>query len=188
MVPVYQDQLHDWFKDLGFKSIHWYEVGVTIDEVVDWVMKFEALRTRMPFPVDGAVIKLNFRPDWKNFPNATKSARWGYAYKYAPEEAETVLKGITVQVGRTGALAPVAELEPVEVSGSTIERATLHNFDEIEKLGVYPGCRVIIAKAGEVIPMCCKVVEFVYICPICKFKGTEKEQMEHHSDVRIKMD
>ena len=147
-----QDRLHNWFKKIGFKPLPWYSVGTSLDETVDLVLKFEAVRARLPMPTDGSVVKLNNRLSWKNFPNSNTAVRWGYAYKYAPEQAETILKGITVQVGRTGRLAPVAELEPVELAGSTIARATLCNERRIRVRDFRLRDTIVIQKDGDVIP------------------------------------
>src|SRR5690606_25347057 len=104
------------------------------------------------YETDGAVIKLNaFRLREKAGATA-KAPRWAIAYKYAPEQAETRLKAITIQVGRTGALTPVAELEPVFLSGSTVARATLHNEEDMRRKDIRVGDIVVIEKAGEVIP------------------------------------
>jgi DNA ligase (NAD+) len=102
--------------------------------------------------MDGAVVKLNRLALWRQLGTTAKAPRFAMAYKYSHEQAETVLKSITLQVGRTGVLTPVAELEPVELAGSTIARATLHNEDEIRRKDIRVGDTVILEKAGEVIP------------------------------------
>lgn len=111
-----------------------------------------------PFEMDGAVIKVNERGLYEELGSTAKSPRWAVAYKYEPEQAETRLLGITVQVGRTGVLTPVAELHPVSVSGSTVSRATLHNWEEMERKDIRVGDTVIIEKAGEIIPAVVRVV------------------------------
>jgi len=125
-------------------------------EILDFAHKIEKERDHLPFEIDGIVVKLDDVAARKHLGSTAKTPRWAVAYKFAPEQARTVVKGITVQVGRTGVLTPVAELEPVFVAGSTIARATLHNAQEIERKDVRIGDTVIIEKGGDVIP---KVVE-----------------------------
>ena len=110
------------------------------------------------YETDGAVIKLNSFEQQRRVGATAKAPRWAIAYKYAPEQAETKLNAITIQVGRTGALTPVAELEPVFLAGSTISRATLHNEDYIREKDIRIGDTVVIEKAGEVIPAVVSVV------------------------------
>lgn len=129
---------------------HW--VGADIDAVLDALDELAGLRHDFAFEMDGGVIKLNERHWYDELGYTAKSPRWAVAYKYAPERAETTLLDITVQVGRTGILTPVAELEPVTVAGSTIQRATLHNEDEIRRKDLRIGDRVYVEKAGDVIP------------------------------------
>jgi DNA ligase (NAD+) len=124
----------------------------SVDELLEAVDQLQALRHDFPFELDGAVIKLNERRHYEELGYTAKSPRWAVAYKYEPERAETFLRAITVQVGRTGILTPVAELEPVPVAGSTISRATLHNEDEIRRKDLRIGDRVYVEKAGDVIP------------------------------------
>lgn len=114
-------------------------------------------RNHYPFEMDGAVVKVNERTLYGELGNTAKSPRWAIAYKYEPEQVETRLLDITIQVGRTGVLTPVAELEPVRVSGSTVSRATLHNWDEMQRKDVRIGDTVLIEKAGEIIPAVVKV-------------------------------
>ncbi len=115
-------------------------------------------RHEYAFEMDGAVVKVNERALYDGLGSTAKSPRWAMAYKYEPEQVETKLLSITVQVGRTGVLTPVAELEPVSVSGTTVSRATLHNWDEIQRKDVREGDTVIIEKAGEIIPAVVKVL------------------------------
>ncbi len=122
------------------------------EAVLAAISGLERLRHDFPFEIDGAVVKVNERALYETLGVTAKSPRWARAYKYAPEQIETIVTAITVQVGRTGVLTPVAELEPVSVSGSEIRRATLHNADEIGRKDVRVGDHVLIEKAGEVIP------------------------------------
>jgi DNA ligase (NAD+) len=112
----------------------------------------DRLRADLPYETDGAVVKADRFDQRRRLGNTAKSPRWAMAFKFAAERAETTLRSITVQVGRTGALTPVAELDPVFVAGSTIARATLHNADEIRRKDIRIGDRVYVEKAGEVIP------------------------------------
>lgn len=129
----------------------------TIEDALSALDELEALRHDFPYEIDGGVIKVNQRDLYEELGATAKSPRWAVAYKYEPEQAETTLHAITVQVGRTGVLTPVAELEPVFVSGSTVSRATLHNREEIERKDIRVGDRVLIEKAGEIIPAVVRV-------------------------------
>ena len=122
------------------------------------IRELEKLRKTYPFPTDGAVIKLDSIAQQRKLGEKSNAPRWAIAFKYAPEQAETTLRAITLQIGRTGKITPVAELEPVEVAGTTVSRATLHNEDEIARKDLRVGDRVIVEKAGEIIP---QVVRFV---------------------------
>ena len=128
----------------------------TIDEVMHFADKIHKLRQHLPFDIDGIVIKVDELSYHDEMGTTGKSPRWAVAYKFAPEQALTRIRDITVQVGRTGVLTPVAELEPVLVAGSTISRATLHNREEVERKDIRVGDWVVIEKGGDVIP---KVVE-----------------------------
>ncbi len=147
-------QMQAW--DLPTASRFWH--CPTADDVLDAINELEMLRHAFVFELDGAVIKVNERSLYDTLGNTARSPRWARAYKYAAEQAETVVRDITVQVGRTGVLTPVAELVPVSVAGSEIRRATLHNGDEIARKDIRAGDHVLIEKAGEVIPAVIAVV------------------------------
>ena len=119
----------------------------------------DAARAAMPYPTDGAVLKLDHRRGQREAGATSKAPRWAIAYKFAAEQAETRLRQISIQVGRTGALTPVAELEPVILAGTTVKRATLHNEDEIRRKDIREGDLVVVEKAGEIIPAVIRVVE-----------------------------
>ena len=122
------------------------------DSVIEAIDEMGTVRHGFVYDTDGAVIKLDSLALRREFGSTSKAPRWAIAYKYEPERAETKLLDITVQVGRTGTLTPVAELEPVFVSGSTVARATLHNEEEIQRKDIRIGDMVLVEKAGEVIP------------------------------------
>lgn len=124
----------------------------TADEIMDFARQIEKNRHQLAFDIDGIVIKIDLLKDHAELGVTGKSPRWAIAYKFAPEQAETQIRDITVQVGRTGVLTPVAELEPVLLAGSTIARATLHNREEIERKDIRIKDYVIIEKGGDVIP------------------------------------
>lgn len=131
----------------------------SLDEVKQCCLEFQEKRSGLPYDVDGMVIKVNDLKQQQTMGFTLKSPRWALAYKFPAYQSTTILKEIKVQVGRTGVLTPVAELEPVACGGVTISRATLHNFDEIKRLGVHPGDRVLIERAGDVIPKIVKVTQ-----------------------------
>ncbi|MDB6056579.1 MAG: ligase, NAD-dependent [Verrucomicrobiales bacterium] len=156
------DTHHGWIKwlaELGFKTPEKIWVCQSEDELLNAINELDKIRHDFPYETDGAVIKLNNFDLREKVGYTTKAPRWAMAYKYAAEQAETKLNGITIQVGRTGILTPVAKLEPVFLAGSTVKRATLHNEDEIKRKDIRIGDTVIIEKAGEVIPAVIAVVE-----------------------------
>jgi len=134
----------------------WY--GDSLPEVIQAIEELDSKRHDLGYGTDGAVIKVLDRPSRETLGSTSRAPRWAAAFKYPPEQKETRLKDITIQVGRTGVLTPVAELDPVFVSGTTVSRATLHNQDEITRKDVRIGDKVVIEKAGEIIPAIIKVV------------------------------
>ncbi len=147
------------------------------DEVIAFCQKWQEARDTLPYEVDGIVIKVNDLSQQQKLGATLKSPRWAVAFKFPARQATTKILAIKIQVGRTGVLTPVAKLEPVECGGVTISSATLHNFEEVARLGISVGDRVLIERAGDVIPKIVKVVEqskvqtekcFVpKLCPAC---------------------
>ncbi|HON08677.1 MAG TPA: NAD-dependent DNA ligase LigA, partial [Verrucomicrobiota bacterium] len=168
VVPQSQIELIEWLKKLGFKTPDRIWLCKNEQELLDAISELDKIRHSFRYETDGAVIKLNSFALREQCGYTAKAPRWAIAYKYESKRATTVLKDITIQVGRTGALTPVAELEPVELSGSIISRATLHNEEEIRRKDIRIGDTVIIEKAGEVIPAVVGVV-------LEKRTGKEKE-------------
>jgi DNA ligase (NAD+) len=152
VLPQTQVDLVHWLKLLGFKTPERTWLCGSVEELFEAINDLDKVRDSFNYETDGAVIKLNSFALRQKIGATAKAPRWAIAYKYAPEQAETKLKAITVQVGRTGALTPVAELEPVFLAGSTISRATLHNEDELRRKAILVGDTVLIEKAGDVIP------------------------------------
>ena len=176
-----QSELLAWLKKLGFKTPEKTWHCHSAEELIAAIHELDKVRKKFPYETDGAVIKLNSFTQRERAGFTAKAPRWAIAYKYAPEQAETKLNSITIQVGRTGALTPVAELEPVFLAGSTISRATLHNEDYIREKDIRLGDTVTIEKAGEVIPAVVSVVlkkrgggekkfNFPKTCPECGSK------------------
>ncbi len=161
---------------LGFKVNSHRRLCADLDELLAFIRELEPLRESLPYEIDGVVAKVDSVTQQARLGWTAKAPRWAIAYKYAARQAETVLEKIEVQVGRTGTLTPVAHLTPVVISGVTVARATLHNEDEIERLGVAAGDRVLIERSGDVIPRVVRVVEkgahrvpfqMPTACPIC---------------------
>jgi len=147
------------FKKLGLPTHENWWLADSVEKVLDAIRKLDRIRHDFPYETDGAVIKVDALAQRERLGFTAKSPRWAIAYKYAAERVETKLLDIKVQVGRTGILTPVAVLEPVLVSGSTVSRATLHNEDEIKRKDIRIGDTVVIEKAGEVIPAVVEVVK-----------------------------
>jgi DNA ligase (NAD+) len=162
--------------ELGFKVNPNWQLCRTMDDLLTYIQQWEAKRDALGYEIDGIVIKVNNTGLWQELGTTARSPRWAVAYKYPARQATTRVNGIRAQVGRTGTLTPVADLEPVDVRGVTVSHATLHNMDEITRLGVKVGDTVLIQRAGEVIPQVLKVLkaapdgrEFVMPqkCPVC---------------------
>jgi DNA ligase (NAD+) len=156
--PKTHTEVLRWLKSLGFKTPERIWHCHSADELIAAIDELDKVRRDFPYETDGAVVKLNSFAQRERAGFTSKAPRWAIAYKYAAEQGETRLHDITIQVGRTGALTPVAELEPIFLAGSTISRATLHNEDEIKRKDIRIGDTVVIEKAGEVIPAVISVV------------------------------
>lgn len=169
----YFDRLESW----GFKTTrHWAHHANTMDEIQAVYNKIMVMRPDIPFDIDGLVLKVNDIATQEKMGSRANSPRWEVAYKFPAARAITELRDITVQVGRTGVLTPVAELAPINIGGVVVSRATLHNADEIKRLNVRVGDRVIVQRAGDVIPQIVGVAEqnpnateyvFPTTCPVC---------------------
>jgi DNA ligase (NAD+) len=145
-------------RSMGLRVIPDAALVADVDAAIAECSRWQEGREDLPFDVDGMVVKVNSLEQQERLGATGKSPRWGIAYKFPAQSATTVVRDITVQVGRTGKLTPVANLDPVTVSGSTVSRATLHNQDEVDRLDVRVGDTVLIEKGGEVIPKVVKVV------------------------------
>ena len=161
-VAYYLNGLHDestahfrrleLLNQLGFFTGDHYRLCHEVQDINGFIEEWAEKRWQLPYETDGVVLKLNDVRFWDKLGATTKSPRWAIAYKYPAQQARTVLQNVIFQVGRLGTITPVAELEPVLLAGSTVSRSTLHNFDEIDRLGLMLRDRVIIEKSGEVIP------------------------------------
>jgi len=147
-----QFETHQFLKNHGLPILREVALCHSFDEIWDFAEHVNVLRQDLTYDIDGIVIKVDSLASQRRMGATGKNPRWAVAYKFAAEQAETVIEGITVQVGRTGVLTPVAELKPVSLAGSTISRATLHNQDEIKRKDIRVDDAVIIEKGGDVIP------------------------------------
>ncbi|MEQ6121024.1 NAD-dependent DNA ligase LigA [Reichenbachiella sp. MALMAid0571] len=175
----------------GFNVSPTYKLCKSISEVLDYIKEWEEKRKTLPVDTDGIVIKVNSLDHQEILGFTAKSPRWAIAYKYKTESASTILKDITYQVGRTGAITPVAELEPVLLAGTTVKRASLHNANEIARLDIRIGDTVYVEKGGEIIPKVTGVdttfrksdsKEHIYIthCPECGSELVREESEASH--------
>jgi DNA ligase (NAD+) len=146
-------------KQVRFRASDDWKLCQGIEAVIGYCEEWDAKREKLPYEIDGVVIKVNSTAIQNELGYTAKAPRWAIAYKYPARQETTVVNDIIVQVGRTGTLTPVAVLEPVQVGGVTVSRSTLHNLDEIERLGLQIGDTVLIERAGEVIPHVLKVVK-----------------------------
>ena len=169
---------------MGFKVNPYKSIAKNVDEVLAFCAEWETRRDDLAYEIDGVVIKVDSIEQQRLLGFTAKAPRWAIAYKYPARQAVTTVDGIEVQVGRTGALTPVAHLTPVEVSGVTVSRATLHNEDEIERLGLEIGDQVVIERSGDVIPKVVRVhalgsyrrkFHMPAHCPVCGGKIVREE-------------
>ena len=169
----------DLLKKLGFKVIPSYPVFTDFQQVVEEIHSIDARRGENDFDIDGAVVKINDLALREQIGSTVKFPRWAVAFKYPPEEKETVLRDIEIQVGRTGALTPTAVFDSVTLAGTSVSRATLHNQDFITEKGICIGDTLLVRKAGEIIPEVLKVVrhgenpvpyQIPETCPVCGSK------------------
>ena len=182
-------------RDWGFKvpteDKNYIAKAKNVDEIFDFINYWEQHRHELPFEIDGIVIKVNDYAQQERLGYTAKSPRWAIAYKYKAEQVSTKLNNITYQVGRTGAITPVAELEPVLLAGTTVKRASLHNADQIEKLDLRVGDHVYVEKGGEIIPKVVGVdfdqrppdlpaVTYATHCPECGTALIRKEGEAQH--------
>jgi DNA ligase (NAD+) len=167
--PAFKSHLEmlERLKEFGLRTNPTTRLCQSFDDVLKMTDEWQEKQATLDYDVDGLVVKVNSIAAQTKLGSTNKHPRWAAAFKYEAEEAETVVADIRVQVGRTGSITPVAELTPVFVSGSTVSRATLHNEDEIKRLDVRVGDKVVIIKAGEIIP---KVVR------VLKTKGQKRKQ------------
>ena len=159
--PAFKSHLEmlERLKEFGLRTNPTTRLCQSFDDVLKMTDEWQEKQATLDYDVDGLVVKVNSIAAQTKLGSTNKHPRWAAAFKYEAEEAETVVEDIRVQVGRTGAITPVAELTPVFVSGSTVSRATLHNEDEIAKLDVRVGDKVVIIKAGEIIPKVVRVLD-----------------------------
>lgn len=182
----------DYCKNIGITTIAYSKVAVGYDRVLECIKEIGELRKNLPYDIDGAVVKINDLKLREELGATEKVPRWAIAYKYPPEEKETKVEDIKVQVGRTGQITPLAIITPVKVAGSVISKCTLHNFDYITEKDIRIGDIVKIRKAGDVIPEVVSVVkekrnetlkkfEEPKVCPVC---GEELERIEDEVALR----
>lgn len=175
-------------REWGFKVPDSARLVHSIDAVFDFITEWDVKRKDLPYEIDGIVIKVNSLSQQDILGFTAKAPRWAMAYKYKAEQATTVLEGVHYQVGRTGAVTPVAQLKPVLISGTIVKRASLHNADQIEKLALRIGDTVFVEKGGEIIPKITAVkidergaqdnaVHFIAHCPECG-SSLEREEGE----------
>lgn len=165
-------------KSWGFKISEESKLCPNIQDVLTFIQSWEQKRFKLSYDIDGIVIKVNSYAQQQELGFTAKSPRWAISYKYKAQEVETVLEKVTYQVGRTGAVTPVANLKPVLLAGTTVKRATLHNANEIERLDLHQGDTVLVEKGGEIIPKVIQVnldkrlpsarkIEYIDKCPEC---------------------
>jgi len=172
---------------LGFYTGGHYRLCHELQDISNFIKEWDEKRWKLPYETDGVVLKLNDTRLWQKLGATAKSPRWAIAYKYPAQQAKTILHDVVFQVGRLGTITPVAELEPVLLAGSTVARSTLHNFDEILRLGIMLHDHVIIEKSGEVIPKVISVVlderpsdaQTIKVPSVCPECGTPLEKPQN---------
>lgn len=185
-------EAYEFMKENGLKIIHNYKVCKTAEEVWAAIENIGKSRSVLPYDIDGAVVKLNNYKYREKVGETSKTPRWAVAYKYPPEEKETILRNIELSVGRTGRITPTAVFDTINLCGTKVERATLHNQDFIDDLDIRIGDTILVYKSGEIIPKVKKVIKEKrannsepYImpktCPIC---GYEAKREENTADLK----
>lgn len=154
-----ETDFHDLLDSFAIPRNQPVRIAHNLDEILAGIRFFSEHRHEIDHATDGVVVKVLDRAEREELGFTSRAPRWAAAYKFLPEQQETTLNAISIQVGRTGVLTPVAELTPVLISGSTVSRATLHNQDEITKKGIHIGAKVLVEKAGEIIPAIVKVID-----------------------------
>ena len=178
-------------RQMGFKVPEAAKLAKSVDEVLEFVEYWNVHRHELPYETDGVVVKVNNLQQQEELGYTAKAPRWAMAYKFKAEQVSTRLNEITYQVGRTGAITPVANLEPVELAGTTVKRASLHNADQIEKLDIREGDEVYVEKGGEIIPKIIAVdlskrpsesqpTEYITHCPECQTELVRQEGDAKH--------
>lgn len=178
-------------KKMGFKIPDSIKIAQNLTEVFQFIDEWEQKRLTLPYETDGVVVKINSINQQEELGYTAKSPRWAIAYKYKTEQVTTKLLSVDYQVGRTGAITPVANLEPVQLSGTIVKRASLHNSDQIAKLGLHLGDEVYVEKGGEIIPKIVGVnefsrniysetVQYITHCPECQTKLIRTEGDAKH--------
>ncbi len=173
----------DFLTSLGFKTLPSYKACETIEEAIEEIERIGNSRGEFSYDIDGAVIKVDNLSYRTKLGSTAKYPKWAAAYKYPPEEKETVLKSIEIAVGRTGALTPTAEFDPIQLAGTTVSRATLHNEDFITSKGIAIGDTIVVRKAGDIIPevLCVSkhsgadVFKMPIVCPSCNSPVSREE-------------
>lgn len=181
----------EWGFKIPHVKNHYIRKATTMDEVMDYIKYWDEHRSKLPFEIDGVVIKVNNYDQQAELGMTAKSPRWAIAYKFKAERVETILESVSYQVGRTGAVTPVANLKPVHLAGTVVKRASLHNADQIEKLDLHLKDSVYVEKGGEIIPKIVGVnlkerkagsekVKFITECPECHTKLERNEGEAQH--------
>jgi DNA ligase (NAD+) len=195
--PIAEDHLssikkaHSWGFKTPYEQGRYIELCSNEEEIMDFIHHWAEARHELPFEIDGIVIKVNSFHYQEELGYTAKSPRWAIAYKFKAEQVSTVLEKVTYQVGRTGAITPVANLKPVLLAGTMVKRASLHNADQIEKLGLHLGDHVYVEKGGEIIPKVTGVIEsmrnanaqaviFIQNCPECNHPLERKDGEAQH--------
>jgi DNA ligase (NAD+) len=199
--PKYESHLEiiKDLKRLGFKAVDNFEKldidqSEIIDEVEKKIEKWEKLLPTLPYPVDGIVFKVNSIALREKLGTNIKDPKWGFAYKFPTREVPTILDDIEYNIGRTGALTPVAILKPVLIDGTVVKRASLHNFGDIVKKKLNYGDKVLVKKAGEIIPQVVKkidnqdeetLLEQPHRCPVCHTRLEERSESDEEDDIQL---
>ncbi len=178
-------------KEWGFKIPEHIKKAATINEVFDFINHWDSERKNLPFDIDGIVIKVNSLKQQEDLGFTSKTPRWAISYKFKAERVSTKLLSISYQVGRTGAITPVANLQPVQLAGTTVKRASLHNSEQISLLDIRVGDMVFVEKGGEIIPKVIGVdltkrpllsepVKYIDVCPECNTPLIKKDEEAKH--------